>query len=437
MWCKVTIFLLSLQAKTNKKMNYIYLLIVLALTVQPLAAHHPTQTPHKHRADSLDKLVSGINPNNVSITDTLDIEQQSRLFMPLTFYRGIAKRKFSLDSDTISTSEALLDDVFLNIYLNRPDLVLTKESTIDSVAPPVDSKPIVVTTPVSKPQADVVLREEPPTMPEPKKIILKPNFWTFKGDYSLQFQQNYVSDNWYKGGERNYSFIAGVVFEANYNNKQKVKWDNKLEMKFGMQTSKSDSIHSVKPTEDMLRYTGKLGLQAASKWYYTFQLIAQTQWARHYASNSKTVKSDLFSPLNVNLSVGMDYSVNWLKGRLKGSFHLAPFAYNFKYVGRLALSRNNGIDSGHHSLHDFGSQTTIDLTWKFSDNISWKTRLYGYTTYKRMEAEWENTFSFQFNRYLATKIFLYPRFDDGRTRDSKLGYWMFREYFSVGFSYSI
>ena len=437
MWCKVTIFLLSLQAKTNKKMNYIYLLIVLALTVQPLAAHHPTQTPHKHRADSLDKLMSGINPNNVSITDTLDIEQQSRLFMPLTFYRGIAKRKFSLDSDTISTSEALLDDVFLNIYLNRPDLVLTKESTIDSVAPPVDSKPIVVTTPVSKPQADVVMREEPPTMPEPKIIILKPNFWTFKGDYSLQFQQNYVSDNWYKGGERNYSFIAGVVFEANYNNKQKVKWDNKLEMKFGMQTSKSDSIHSVKPTEDMLRYTGKLGLQAASKWYYTFQLIAQTQWARHYASNSKTVKSDLFSPLNVNLSVGMDYSVNWLKGRLKGSFHLAPFAYNFKYVGRLALSRNNGIDSGHHSLHDFGSQTTIDLTWKFSDNISWKTRLYGYTTYKRMEAEWENTFSFQFNRYLATKIFLYPRFDDGRTRDSKLGYWMFREYFSVGFSYSI
>lgn len=54
-----------------------------------------------------------------------------------------------------------------------------------------------------------------------------------------------------------------------------------------------------------------------------------------------------------------------------------------------------------------------------------------------MEAEWENTFTFQFNRYLATKLFLYPRFDDGRKRDDKLGYWMFREYFSVGFSYSI
>lgn len=90
--------------------------------------------------------------------------------------------------------------------------------------------------------------------------------------------------------------MGSVTLSVNYNNKQKVKWDNTLEMKFGMQTSKSDSIHSVKPTEDMLRYTGKLGLQAASKWYYTFQLIAQTQWARHYDSNSSTVKSDLFSP---------------------------------------------------------------------------------------------------------------------------------------------
>lgn len=285
-----------------------------------------------------------------------------------------------------------------------------------------------------------VIEKELPKEPEHQPvdlIVFKPNFWSFGGDYYLQFLQNYLSDNWYQGGESNYSMMGSVTLTANYNNKQKVKWDNKLEMKFGMQTSKSDSIHSVKPTEDMLRYTGKLGLQAANRWYYTFQLIAQTQWARHYSTNSNYVQSDLFSPLNVNVSVGMDYSVNWLKGRLKGSVHLAPFAYNFKYVGRLSLAPNNGIDAGHHSLNDFGSQTTIDLTWNFADNISWKTRLYGYTTYKRTEAEWENTFSFQFNRYLATKISLYPRFDDGRKRDDKLGYWMLREYFSIGFSYSM
>ncbi len=349
-------------------------------------------------------------------------------FLPFTFYEGVADNALSLDKKLSDT-----DSTLLHLYLSHPEWVINTQRRLETTGPVIKPKTI-------KESPTEIIEKTLPKEPDRQPIdlvVFKPDFWHFGGDYYLQFLQNYLSGNWYQGGESNYSMMGSVTLSANYNNKQKVKWDNKLEMKFGLQTSKSDSIHSVKPTEDMLRYTGKLGLQAASKWYYTFQLIAQTQWARHYDSNSRAVKSDLFSPLNVNLSVGMDYSANWLKGKLKGSFHIAPFAYNFKYVGRLALASNNGIDSGHHSLHDFGSQTTIDLTWKFSDNISWKTRLYAYTTYKRMEAEWENTLSFQFNRYLATKIFLYPRFDDGRTRDDKLGYWMFREYFSIGFSYSI
>ncbi len=349
-------------------------------------------------------------------------------FLPFTFYEGVTDNALSLGKSLSPT-----DSTLLSLYLAHPEWVENTQHRLETTGPIIRPKTV-------KESPTTVIEKELPKEPERQPIdliVFKPNFWSFGGDYYLQFLQNYLSDNWYQGGESNYSMMGSVTLTANYNNKQKVKWDNMLEMKFGMQTSKSDSIHSVKPTEDMLRYTGKLGLQAASKWYYTFQLIAQTQWARHYSSNSHVVQSDFFSPLNVNLSVGMDYSVNWLKGKLKGSIHLAPFAYNYKYVGRLALATNNGIDAGHHSLNDFGSQTTIDLTWNFSDNISWKTRLYGYTTYKRMEAEWENTLTFQFNRYLATKLFLYPRFDDGRTRDDKLGYWMFREYFSIGFSYSI
>lgn len=349
-------------------------------------------------------------------------------FLPFTFYEGVAGNALSINREMSQT-----DSTLLHFYLSHPELVVNTQRRLETTGTIIKPKTI------KESPTEIIekaLPEEPDWQPV-DLVVFKPDFWSVGGDYYLQFLQNYLSSNWYQGGESNYSMMGSVTLSANYNNKQKVKWDNKLEMKFGMQTSKSDSVHSVKPTEDMLRYTGKLGLQATNKWYYTFQLIGQTQWARHYDSNSRTVKSDLFSPLNVNLSVGMDYSVNWLKGKLTGSFHIAPFAYNFKYVGRLDLAANNGIAEGHHSLHDFGSQTTIDLTWKFSDNISWKTRLYGYTTYKRMEAEWENTLSFQFNRYLATKVFLYPRFDDGRTRDDKLGYWMFREYFSIGFSYSM
>lgn len=381
---------------------------------------------HKY-ADSLLHFRDSLYSDSVHATPIKPLEA-APYFLPFTFYEGVAGQALSIDKEMSHT-----DSTLLSLYLSHPEWVTNSQRRLETTGPVIKPKTI------KESPTEVIektLPQEPVRQPI-DLVVFKPDFWHFSGDYYLQFLQNYLSNNWYQGGESNYSMMGSVTLSVNYNNKQKVKWDNTLEMKFGMQTSKSDSIHSVKPTEDMLRYTGKLGLQAASKWYYTFQLIAQTQWARHYDSNSSTVKSDLFSPLNVNVSVGMDYSVNWLKGKLKGSFHIAPFAYNFKYVGRLALAANNGIASDHHSLHDFGSQTTIDLTWNFSDYISWKTRLYGYTTYKRMEAEWENTLSFQFNRYLATKIFLYPRFDDGRTRDDKLGYWMFREYFSIGFSYSI
>ena len=100
------------------------------------------------------------------------------------------------------------------------------------------------------------------------------------------------------------------------------------------------------------------------------------------------------------------------------------------------MASRYGIEKDKHQLHDFGSQLTVDLNWKFSDNISWKTRLYGYTTYHRAELEWENTFTFQFNKWISTKLFVYPRFDDGLIRVDRHGYWQLKEYMSIGFSYS-
>jgi hypothetical protein len=291
-----------------------------------------------------------------------------------------------------------------------------------------------------KPKRDII-EEVAPKVFEPETapsdiVIFKPNFWTFGGDYYLQFLQNYVSDNWYKGGESNYSLLGRVTMMANYNNKQKVKWENKLEMRLGYQTSKGDSVHSLKTSDDLIRYTSKLGLQASRKWYYTIQMVAQTQFAHGYKSNDKKVYSDFFSPFNLNLSVGMDYSVDWLNHRLKGSAHLAPLAFNWKYVGREDLATRYGLKEGQHGMTDYGSECIFDLSWQLMENLKWKTRLWAYTTYKRAEIEWENTITFQFNRYISSNIFLYPRFDDGAKRKDDQSYWQFKEFMSIGFSYS-
>ena len=159
-------------------------------------------------------------------------------------------------------------------------------------------------------------------------------------------------------------------------------------MRLGYQTSRGDTIHKYKTTEDLIRYTGKLGLQATKRWYYTLQMIAQTQFTHGVKSNDRMIYSDFFSPFNFNLSVGMDYSVDWLNHHLKGSVHMAPLAFNWKYVGRIDLSTRYGLDEGKHSKIDYGSECTIDLNWVLADNLKWKTRLYGFTTYKRAEVEW-------------------------------------------------
>ena len=248
--------------------------------------------------------------------------------------------------------------------------------------------------------------------------------------------QNYISSNWYKGGESNYSALATLTLQANYNNKQRFRWENKLEMRLGFQNSRSDTLHTVKTSEDLLRYTGKIGLQATKRWYYTLQVIASTQFMRGLKSNDKNIYSDFLSPLNINPSIGMDYSVDWFKGRLKGSVHLAPFAYNLKYVKRAELATRYGLEEGKHTKSDFGSEITLDLNWQFTKDIRWKTRLYGYTTYKRALLEWENTFTFVVNKYISSNVFVYPRFDDGTKRDFHHGYWQFKEYVSLGFAYS-
>lgn len=376
--------------------------------------------------DSLRLLSDSLYHDSVKVSRPLNASSMAPLFLPMTFYRGVAHRAFSLDGTLTPIDESLLW-----VYLHRPGTVKTTQRDLE------ETGPVLKPTTITEHPASVVKPTKPdePEYVPMDMVVFKPNFWTFGGDYYLQFLQSYISHNWYKGGESNYSAVGALTLEAHYDNKQKLRWDNKLEMKLGIQTTRADSLHKAKSTEDLLRYTGKLGLQATRRWYYTFQVIATTQFLRKYDTNSPNVKSDFMSPFNLNASLGMDYNVSWLKNRLTGSIHLAPIAYNLKYVGRQSLAQANGLKEGRHTLHDYGSQFTCDLKWKLMDNLMWQTRLYGYTTYKRSELEWENTFTFSFNRYISAKVYAYPRFDDGVKHDKSFGYWMLNEFVSFGFSY--
>lgn len=363
--------------------------------------------------------------------------QADNLLLPVRYDRATVKRQFSLDADTTS----LADRVMMQTYLTHPEAVTidngtrrdetqaNSENDSKSVAAPITTQmPLAETAPVT-----VVV---PEGEDEVAMFVAKPNFWKFSGDYSLQFMQNYISPNWYKSGNSNYSMLGAVKLQYNYNNKQRLKWDNMLEMKLGFQATEADTVNTFKTTEDLIRYTTQLSLQAHKKWYYAAQMIASTQFTRGLKNNDATIYSDFLSPFNLNLSLGMNYVVDVWNKRLTGNILLAPLSYKMTYVDRVDLATRFGLDEGKHVLNNVGSMINIGLTWKPLDNIKWETRFYTFSNYDYLQLEWENSISFQFNRYISTTLFLYPRFDSHEERITST-YWQLKEYLSVGFAYSM
>ena len=429
------------------KYKYLFLLSMPLLIATQASAQHRTGRNAKAVADTalivkqyvdsiaqLKQQLETVRRTNDSLRQESTDGRFYRLFVPTTFYHSGVRRQLTqagAQDDEVTTA---VDEALFHLYMKRPDLVANDETRLRKAGTLREDVNKEVRQKVDLTQKMEPLPDEPLPLPM-GLVVTKPNFWKFSGDGYLQFLQNYVSGNWHKGGESNYSAVGAVTLELNYNDKDRVTFNNKLEMKLGFQTSRSDTLHKLKTNNDQLRLTSKLGLQASKKWYYTLQLLAYTQFARGLKSNDAFIYSDFMSPFDLNLGVGMEYKVNACRGRLTGTLNFAPLSFNFRYVARDALLENYALGS-HHTKEDFGSQFVGDLKWQMTDQVTWKTRLYYYTSYHRGLMEWENQIQIQVSRYISANLFLYPRFDDSASRDDKLGYFQFQEYCSLGLNYS-
>ena len=429
-------------------MHRIFLLTLLAVTASGglraqtarrahRSAPHPAADSitliadaYAHRLDSLSRAAQ--TPADDS-DDVLENPYYFPLFAGNTLYDAQLHTALGSFSGAQTEVSGAVSRALLDIYGHRPDLV----SRVLPIAAVSKSEKTAVKRDVTP--APVVAPKAPAAAPNVRTWtddaalnikVERPNFWTFKGNFSLQFMQYYVTENWYKGGEDHNSLLASLNAEANYDNKDKVTFSNKLEMRLGFQSSQSDTQHEYKTNADQIRLTNKLGLQAAKRWYYTAMLQSWTQFYPGYHANDPQVYSDFMSPFESVLSFGMDYK--YKQGAFEVSATLSPMAADFKYVDRLALAGRNGIDVGKHSRWNLGSTVTVNTRWELMKGLLWTSRFYAFTSYSRVQAEWENTIALKVNKYLSTKIFLYPRFDDGVKRKPGQSFLQFNEYLSVG-----
>ena len=273
------------------RMRNVFLLLVSLFVAQGAFAQNSRQNTLqvlKNYADSIKILrhrLDSIQQENDSLRKKVEADgRYYRLFAPTTFYRSGVNKSLSMNPESGDEVTDAVDAAMIDLYLRRPDLVKDTESHLDRVGSVREDVNHEVKQTVELVDQVEPLPDEPEVVPV-GIVVTKPNFWQFKFDGYLQFMQNYVSGNWYKGGESSYSAIGAVELQMNYNDKDKYTFENKLEMKLGFQTSPSDTVHNLKTNNDLLRFTSKLGIQASHRWYYSLQLLAVTQFAKGFKAN--------------------------------------------------------------------------------------------------------------------------------------------------------
>ncbi len=329
-------------------------------------------------------------------------------------------------------------------YANSPwlfrynDDMIDREEVVEDTKPVTEVKPEELDKIYSKVEEITDVKDVVSDMTVDLKIE-KPNFWSTKCEFNFKFSQNYFSEKWYKGGNNNVNLFTNLILEANYNDQKAIQWDNKLDLRLGFITASSDSIHSFLTSDDRIYLFSKLGVRAVENWYYTLSTEAKTQFLPGYRSNDRNTYSDFLAPLDAYVAIGVDFKPKLKKGNTLSAV-LQPLTYKIRYIGAKDETIHASYNMrGKDFQQDFGSKVEVNTFVNVMKNFTWRSRLFFFTSYEYVESEWENNFSFSFNKYIKADLYTTWRFDDNRNKkyyDSTLGYFQFKETFMLGLTYS-
>lgn len=257
--------------------------------------------------------------------------------------------------------------------------------------------------------------------------------WFKEARILAQLTQNYISPNWYKGGNSSIAMLALAKGQINYK-KGKFVWENTGEWRMGFSTTgKNDTIHKVNVTDDLFKIYSKAGYEVYKQLYVIASLDFQTTLLPSWKTNSQLRKSSFLTPIRYNMSIGLDYKpVDWV------TINVSPATYKLVHATIDNPSKVKvtefGIDEGKKTLSEFGSSLRVEAKYKPLREIEIYTLLYLYTNYKQVEFDWQIDVDFIINRFLSTHLTLHPRFDSTvKTADKpKI---QFKELLSIGFNH--
>ena len=355
---------------------------------------------------------------------------QNSYYMPVKFLQN-EKLKFQIQNMVFQSLQYSQPSLFRYSVNNLPSERITLITNTEKTTVPVEKKTV-----------------DPDQYKTLKKFIPDRKYWISSLESALKFSENSTSDNWHSGPTKRMilNIFTRNIVKYNYA-KDRIKWDNDMEVKLNFYNAPNDTLRQYKVSDDLLKLHTNFGVKALKKWYYTFDGEFKTQLFTNFQENKTQIQAAFLSPYIINVGLGMKYDhiqkYKRIDRSLALSINLAPLAYT--YMG----TQNNNIDLGRHGfpkdettgeykkfLSKFGSTIDFNMTLKPNWDVTWKSRFKFFTSYDRVIGEFENSLDFAISRYFSTLLYLHLRYDDGVTRvNASDSYFQWNQLMSFGFNY--
>lgn len=263
--------------------------------------------------------------------------------------------------------------------------------------------------------------------------------WLHNIGGALQFSQAYVSRNWYQGGNNHLALLFNFNWNVELNKvyHPNLLFQSALSYKLGLNSTPQDQVHKYSISEDLFQYNLNAGWKAFKNWFYSLNMLFKTQILNNYEQNSTVRTASFLSPGDFNFGLGMAYSHQNQKKTFQFTATISPFSYNLKTC--LSDKVDHGqfnIAPNRKSRSEIGSNAEFNMIWQICPNISYKSRVFFFTDYGYTLTDWENTFTFNINKFLSTQLYVHLRHDSSADRDPDWKKLMMREVLSFGLSYT-
>lgn len=233
--------------------------------------------------------------------------------------------------------------------------------------------------------------------------------WTIKGENTFLLNQSSFS-NWAAGGVN--SLAGNLIFNYDFNyKKDKWNWDNKLIAAYGQTYQKETDWRK---NDDRFALNSLLGYQAAEKWYYTFFMNFNTQFANGYeydgAIRGRKISAP-FAPAYLSFGPGIAY-----KQSDNFKINISPASARFVMVGAESLRPDFGVDPDKFSRNEFGA--ALDAYYKVGlmENITFENILKLYSNYledpQNVDVDYLANLNLQVNKFITVNAAVQLVYDD-------------------------